>query len=291
MSRRARARRGRPYVAWCFVLGTSCAGVGTGCQQKKAPTDVELSDLEVAIAAVEIPSEPRVLLEALFPQHEAQIKVTYGIEGTGGMTGSLEVWTASGSLRREEFTATIMGSGKESMTTVEGLAIQRPGILYRRRGADGGESWVRTPYDALATAWSKLPDDRRGRALEHLGDWHKTRATALVADPGEQREVAGQMCRQTRLGGQSICLWEREGVVLAYESEVFTLTALRVETAATVDQDRFAIPPSTEEVPPPSTTLEEEVSRLLLALEEGDMGSLAPLAHPGFRFAASDVGP
>lgn len=264
-----------------------------GCNKQNSARDIALSDLEVAEAVVDIPREKAVFLQALFPQKHAQIKVSYGIEGAGGMTGSLEVWTAAGALRREVLLANIAGGADGSLTKVEGLTIQNPEILYRGVGASGKESRVAVPFERLALAWSQLPDERRARALEHVGSWHELRGKTLASSPGERREVAGQSCTQTRLGGQSICLWEEEGVVLAYESDAFTLTALRVELSSAVDVERFTIPAASEKTSPEPASEDStaEVASLLSAIEEGDMGALAPLVHPGFRFAAHDAPP
>ena len=286
---RARASQ----VAVTLGLCAAMFGVVAGCNDRKPARDVALSDLEVERAAAHVPREEAVFIEALFPQKHAQIMVAYGIEGAGGMTGSLEVWTAAGALRREVLTANIAGAGADATSKVEGLTIQRPGVLYRRAGADGEESRSAVPFQRLATAWSKLPDERRARALEHVRRWHELRSEAFASKPGDRREVAGQSCTQTRLGGQSICLWEEEGVVLAYESEAFTVMALRVERSSAVDSERFTIPGAGDGagLEPPSEEALAETSALLAAIEAGDMGTLAPLVHPGFRFAVGAPAP
>jgi hypothetical protein len=267
-------------------------GLTGGCSDKRTAPEISLADLEPTPAAIHVPREEQVFLEALFPQQRAQIKVSYGLEGAGGMTGSLEVWTAAGGRRREVLRATIGSASASTLSKVEGLTIQGPGGIFRATGSDDLGTRSSAPYDRLAEAWSNLPDSRRAKALENVREWHALRTEAVTSKPGEQREIAGHQCTQTRLAGQSICLWEQEGVVLAYESEAFTLMALRVEVANAVEPVHFSVPANEGVAADPvSDELKAETTALLAAIEGGDMDTLAPLLHPGFRFAAGAPAP
>lgn len=276
------------------MLGMCVAGVvlAGGCGDKKAAPEISLADLEPTPAAVHVSQDEEVFLAALFPQQHPQIKVSYGLEGAGGMTGSLEVWTAAGGRRREVLSATIGSPAASTLSKVEGLTIQGPGKIFRGTGSDDQGTQSSAPFRGLAEAWSNLPDSRRAKALEHVREWHALRTEAVTSKPGEQREIAGHLCTQTRLAGQSICLWEQEGVVLAYESEAFTLMALRVEVANAVEPAHFSVPANEGVAADPvSDEVKAETTALLAAIEAGDMDTLAPLLHPGFRFAAGAPAP
>lgn len=299
-------------VAALVVLGAPA-----GCQREVPVKRTDLDALELETPKAALPGSAEAFLDALIPQPAPLIYVTYALEGAGGMTGNLEVWTAPGGYRKEAWTVTLRAAveGEEATSRqASGVTIQTPREVLQRQGTQAPVRYS-LPLEALARAWMDLEEPRRRAAYGHVVAWHADRARAASEAEDARQTVAGQVCTARRIAGQTLCISEQSGLLLSYESGAFRIVANRVELRTSGDPALFA---ARGEVMNPGTggggtgggagddaggdesgstradsrsPVPElpDAAALLEALERGDMESLAPLVHPGFRVSLPDA--
>ena len=298
-------------VAALVVLGATA-----GCQRKVPTESTDLDALALEAPQAALPGSAEEFLDALIPQPAPLIYATYALEGAGGMTGSLEVWTAPGGYRKEAWTVTLRAvvEGDEATSRqASGVTIQTPREALQRQGAQAPARYA-LPLEALARAWLALEEPRRRAAYERVVTWHADRARVAREAEDTRRTIAGQTCTARRIAGQTLCISEDSGLLLSYESGAFRIVANRVELRTSVDAALFATgdaamdsgtgggqdgddtggdgagstSPDSRPPLPPLPGL-PDAAALLEALEGGDMESLVPLVHPGFRVSLPDA--
>jgi hypothetical protein len=198
-------------------------------------------------AAVEPTPEPAAL-----PQNEAEflaelmplpgdakaIEITYAMTGPA-LEGEMTILIAEGGYKREQWELRTVGN--ETLRSA-GVAISTPEQTWHANEGQPGE--LRPNMLAgLARAWAARDELERAAISKAVRDWHALLQTRRGEVPGDQGQILGVACLQTRVAAQNLCMWEEVGLFLRYEGSAFTIEATQIDRAPEVPADAFVLPP------------------------------------------------
>ncbi|MBL4684149.1 MAG: hypothetical protein JKY37_06145 [Nannocystaceae bacterium] len=261
------------------ILSLALVSMTLACASEPAAVVSDLALLATATssAAERLPQTREEFLRTLSPLPFDAVRVTYAVQGPGGLAGTLEILLASGGRRRESWTLALPLPGGD-VRTIAASAVQTADYIWT--GTGEFLEVDRAPLGALADAYLKLPEDERRRVVESLDAFRSRVSWARVDAPGPGREVLGMPCLETRLAAQELCIWEATGLPLDYRGNAFAMQATTIETDARIPEGAFSAPMDVQRnAPAPDLDPAESLSRLA----RQDYGELGPLLHPGLR--------
>jgi len=240
-------------------------------------SDLALLDMSTGIEATPAPDTREGFLAVLAPLPSDAVRVTYDVEGPGGLSGELEILLLAGGRRREAWVLELpLRDG--ATHRIESSAVQTED--YAWVGSGGDLEIERSPLGALADAYLGLPQSERRVIVDSLDSFRSRIASARKSVAAPDREILGVPCLSTRLAAQDLCVWEETGLPLDYRGNAFSLRAREVVMDAPIPPDAFLVSAEVKrEAPGPDLDPHESLRRLA----RQDYAELGPLLHPGLR--------
>jgi hypothetical protein len=135
--------------------------------------------------------------------------------------------------------------GNESLRSA-GLAITTPEQRWHAAEGQPGELHPNM-LAGLARAWAARDELERAAISKAVRDWHALLQARRAEVPGDQGQILGVACLQTRVAAQNLCMWEEVGLFLRYEGSAFTIEATQIDRAPEVPADAFVLPPESRD--------------------------------------------
>jgi hypothetical protein len=249
-------------------LGLAVAAT-TGCNsERRDPATTEIASKP---PAAPLPTNEAEFLAELVPLPEGAeaIEITYAVTGPA-LEGELTILVGEGGNKREQWELRTTGANTQLRTA--GLAIVNAEQIWNGPEGEPGELRV-NQLGGLARAWAALDPAKRAAVVEAHRDWRKLLDKRRAEVPGDQAEILGIHCLQTRIAAQNLCMWEEVGLFLRYEGSAFTIEATEIDRDPTVAADAFVLPPRSSGA---STDKPESVD-FGIALEQAADGNFAAL--------------
>lgn len=248
--------------------------VGCGC-------NTQARDRPAAELASKPPAAPQPSNEAEFlaeliplPDNADAIEVSYAVTGPA-LEGELTILIAKGGNKREQWELRTTGANSQLRTA--GSAIVNADQMWNAPEGEPGEVRV-NQLGGLARAWASLDADKRAAVVDAHRDWRKLLDKRRAEVPGDQSEILGVACLQTRIAAQNLCMWEEAGLFLRYEGSAFTIEATQIDRDPTIAPDAFVLPSFV--LPPPASGAAQRVSETVdfeIALDQAAEGNFAAL--------------
>jgi hypothetical protein len=175
----------------------------------------------------------------------------------------------AGGYKREQWELRTIGN--ESLRSA-GLAITTPEQTWHANEGQAGELRPNM-LTGLARAWAARDELERAAVVKAVRDWHALLQARRAEVPGDQGQILGVACLQTRVAAQNLCMWEEVGLFLRYEGSAFTIEATHIDRAPEVPADAFVLPPESRN----AARIEVPTIDFGAALDESIHGNFAEL--------------
>lgn len=248
-----------------LVLGLAL--IGCKSEQREKPDQTQLA----APAPAPLPqTEAEFLAELMpLPGDAEAIEVRYAVTGPA-LEGELTILIGEGGYKREQWELRTIGG--DATLRSAGTTIINPDQIWSAPEGQPGE--LRTNLlGALAGAWTKLDEQKRTAVAEAVRDWHALLRERRAEVPGDQGQILGVSCLQTRIAAQNLCMWEQVGLFLRYEGSAFTIEATQIDRAPELPADAFVLPPQARD----AARVEPETIDFTAALDQAASGNFAEL--------------
>lgn len=248
-----------------LVLGLAL--IGCKSEQREKPDQTQLA----APAPAPLPqTEAEFLAELMpLPGDAEAIEVRYAVTGPA-LEGELTILIGEGGYKREQWELRTIGG--DATLRSAGTTIINPEQIWSAPEGQPGE--LRTNLlGALAGAWTKLDEQKRTAVAEAVRDWHALLRERRAEVPGDQGQILGVSCLQTRIAAQNLCMWEQVGLFLRYEGSAFTIEATQIDRAPELPADAFVLPPQARD----AARVEPEAIDFTAALDQAASGNFAEL--------------
>lgn len=248
-----------------LVLGLAL--IGCKSEQREKPDQTQLA----APAPAPLPqTEAEFLAELMpLPGDAEAIEVRYAVTGPA-LEGELTILIGEGGYKREQWELRTIGG--DATLRSAGTTIINPEQIWSAPEGQPGE--LRTNLlGALAGAWTKLDEQKRTAVAEAVRDWHALLRERRAEVPGDQGQILGVSCLQTRIAAQNLCMWEQVGLFLRYEGSAFTIEATQIDRAPELPADAFVLPPQARD----AARVEPETIDFTAALDQAASGNFAEL--------------
>jgi hypothetical protein len=218
-----------------------------------------------------LPSDEAEFLAELIPLPGGAeaIEISYAVTGPA-LEGEMTILITEGGNKRERWELRTTGANTQLRSA--GLGIVNAEQIWHAPEGQPGEL-RQNQLAALARTWSALPDAKRAAVVTAIRDWQTMLDGRRAEVPGDQGEILGVPCLQTRIAAQNLCMWEAVGLFLRYEGAAFTIEATQINRAPEVAKDAFELPPEAAS----ATKIEAPTIDFAAALEHAAEGNFAEL--------------
>ena len=246
------------------VLGVSVAS----CKTERADR-VDAQPAKPAAAPLPT-TEAEFLAELIpLPGDVAGIEIQYAVTGPA-LEGELTILIGRGGQKREQWE--LRTTGANAPLRSAGLAIVNADSIWHGPEGQPGER-QQNQLGALARAWLALDEPTREAVVTAIRDWRTKLERRRAEVPGDQAEVLGVPCLQTRIAAQNLCMWEDVGVFLRYEGSAFNIEATQINRRSQLPSDAFTLPPEASG----AAVVEVEPIDFAAALDRAAVGNFAEL--------------
>jgi hypothetical protein len=251
------------------VLAISVAFAG--CKSESREKTGTAGEVAPAPATAPLPqTTPEFLAELMpLPGGAEALEITYAIAGPA-LEGEMTILIREGGFKREQWELRTIGG--EPPLRSAGLAIVNPDQIWSAPEGQPGELQSNL-LGPLARAWAGLDEEKRAAVGKAVRDWHALLAKRRAEVPGDQGQILGVPCLQTRIAAQNLCMWEEVGVFLRYEGSAFTIEATQIDRAPEISNEAFVLPPESRD----AARVEPESIDFNAALDEAANGDFAEL--------------
>ena len=284
------SRRGCSRLASLVVLAGLCACKGSA-EEAGSASEAESPKVIEGPSALPANEAEFLALLAPLPGEAEAIELRYEIRSSdpdAKLEGDMRILLAPGGRRREQWELR-SGEGEDAIVT-QGTTLATPDEIWSAVDGSAGEI-AHNHLGSLARAFLAMSREDQRAVIAAIRNWQEVLAKQRAEQPGDTTTVAGVSCLQTRIAAQNLCLWEQTGQFLRYRGSAFTIEAIAVDRAASVDADSFALPKSASS----ATRVEVEPMdprAVLNQLVEGNYAAMAKILAPGLRLpelSAPDV--
>jgi hypothetical protein len=219
------------------ALGIACFGCKPESPEQKTGTSAAVEPTPEPASLPE--TEAEFLAELMpLPGNAKAISITYAVAGPA-LEGEMTISIREGGYKREQWELRTIGN--ESLRSA-GLSISTPEHIWH--AAEGQPGELQTNMLAgLARAWAARDELERAAISKAVRDWHALLQARRAEVPGDQGQILGVACLQTRIAAQNLCMWEEVGLFLRYEGSAFTIEATNIDRAPELPAEAFVLPP------------------------------------------------
>lgn len=255
----------RPII---FAVALSFA---LGCKTDERDSTKATPERATKPEPARMPSNEVEFLAELIPlpDNAGAIEISYAVTGPA-LEGEMTILVAAGGNKRERWELRTTGANTQLRSA--GLGIVNAEQIWHAPEGKPGEL-RQNQLGALARAWSALDEAKRGAVVTAIRDWHAMLDKRRAEVPGDQGEILGVACLQTRIAAQNLCMWESVGLFLRYEGSAFTIEATQINRSPTIPQDAFELPAEASE----ATLVEVPPIDFGAALDQAAAGNFAEL--------------
>lgn len=258
-----------PWRSPVALAALSCLVLA--CKTDERAPSKDGQQVEVEREPAPLPTNEAEFLAELVPLPDGAeaIEISYAVTGPA-LEGELTILITAGGNKRERWELRTTGANTQLHSAGLGI-VNAEQIWHGARGQAGERR--QNQLGALARTWSALDESKRAAVVTALRDWHAMLDRRRAEVPGDQGEILGVPCLQTRIAAQNLCMWEAVGLFLRYEGSAFTIEATQIDRSPVIPEDAFELPPEASE----ASVIEVTPIDFGAALDQAASGNFAEL--------------